>query len=255
MEKNISKKAKSLHQSARTQTPRAQFSTEESYPLSDAYEVQHALIAERVAEGHSIVGVKMGFTSVAKMKQMGVDDMIIGQLTSDMLIPSNGTLAHDQFIHPRAEPEIAFRLSKDIDKALTLDELGAHIDGVAAAIEVIDSRYENFKFSLEDVVADNCSSAAYVLGDWCEVPLGLNGLDMVMSFDGAPVAEGNSDAILDNPFEALAAATRLATQYGIALKAGMVVLAGASTAAHFIKDATKVHVSVDGLGETGFTVA
>ncbi|MGB1183887.1 MAG: 2-keto-4-pentenoate hydratase [Schleiferiaceae bacterium] len=251
---NITDTAKSLHQSARTQTPRSQFSSQESYSLEDAYQVQHALIQERVVEGHPIVGVKMGFTSVAKMKQMGVDDMIIGQLTADMLIPANGTFVHDQFIHPRAEPEIAFRLSKDIDGVLTVDELSEYIDGVAAAIEVIDSRYENFKFSLEDVVADNCSSAAYVLGNWCAVPLGLNGLDMVMSFDGAPVAEGNSDAILDNPFEALAAATRLADQHGIALKAGMVVLAGASTAAHFIKGASSVRLTVDGLGETGFQV-
>ncbi|NDD36328.1 MAG: 4-oxalocrotonate decarboxylase, partial [Flavobacteriia bacterium] len=153
--------AKSLHHSARNQTPRAQFSSTEHYSLEDAYAIQHALIAERVAEGHEVVGVKMGFTSMAKMKQMGVDDMIVGQLTSDMEISIEQPLQRSQCIHPRAEPEIAFRLSQDVNGALSVDEVVNYVDGVAAAVEVIDSRYENFKFSLEDVVADNCSSCGY----------------------------------------------------------------------------------------------
>jgi len=246
--------AKSLHESARSQTPRAQFSTEQTYSLDDAYHIQHALIAERIEEGHAIVGVKMGFTSRAKMVQMGVDDMIIGQLTSDMHISNESPLHSGACIHPRAEPEIAFRLSKDIDRPLSVDEVLDYVDGVAAAVEVIDSRYENFKFSLEDVVADNCSSCGFAVGPWCQIPLGLNGLDMVQLFDGNAVAEGNSDAILDNPFEALAAATRLAHQYNIPLKAGMTVLAGAATAAHFIQETKDVQVKVDGLGTASFKV-
>ena len=246
--------AKSLHHCLRTQTPRAQFSTTEQYSLEDAYAIQSALIAERVAEGHEIVGVKMGFTSVAKMKQMGVDDMIIGQLTSDMKISTERPLQRSQCIHPRAEPEIAFRLSQDVEGALSVDEIVNYVDGVAAAVEVIDSRYENFKFSLEDVAADNCSSCGYAMGPWREVPLELNGLNMVQFFDGTIIAKGNSDAILGNPFEALSAATRLAKQHGIALKKGMIVFAGASTAAHFIKEHSKVVVKVDGLGEAPFAV-
>lgn len=200
--------AKTLHQSARTQKPRDQFSAEHTYTLDDAYTVQHALIQERVQEGHAIIGVKMGFTSVAKMKQMGVKDMIIGQLTKDMCITEQHPLVRSECIHPRAEPEIAFRLSHDIISPLSVEDVLTFVDGVASAIEVIDSRYENFKFSLEDVVADNCSSCGFALGPWCEVPLSLNGLDMVQTFNNKKVTEGTSDAILDNPFEALAAATR-----------------------------------------------
>ena len=186
------------------------------------------------------------------MEQMGVSDMIIGQLTADMQLDTNTPLITSNCCHPRAEPEIAFRLCKDIEGILNAHEILDYVDGVASAIEVIDSRYENFKFSLEDVVADNCSSCAFVVGPWCEVPLGLNGLDMTMSFDGAIEAEGSSDAILDNPFEALAAATRLAHQYGIGLKKGMIVLAGASTAASFIKQTKEVSLEVDGLGRAAF---
>ena len=246
--------AKALHQSARAQQPRNQFSTQHTYMLDDAYRIQHALIQERIGEGHTIVGVKMGFTSVAKMKQMGVEDMIIGQLTDDMQITSKTPLVRSQCIHPRAEPEIAFRLSQDITSPLSVEDVLTFVDGVASAIEVIDSRYENFKFSLEDVVADNCSSCGFALGPWCQVPLGLNGLDMVQTFNHTIVAEGTSDAILDNPFEALAAATRLAHQYGLPLKKGMIVLAGAATAAHFIGASENVEVTVDGLGSAHFEV-
>ncbi|MEY2963506.1 MAG: hypothetical protein RL754_767 [Bacteroidota bacterium] len=245
--------AKALHESARSARPRAQFSSTHTYSLDEAYAIQHALIAEREMEGHAMVGVKMGFTSKAKMEQMGVEDMIIGQLTEDMRITAEQPLKKAACIHPRAEPEIAFRLSADIKGELTASEVFQYVDGVCAAVEVIDSRYENFKFSLEDVVADNCSSCGFALGPWCEVPLGLNGLDMVQKFDGEIVAEGNSDAILDNPFEALAAATRLAEQYSIPLKKGMIVLAGASTAAHFIAEHRTIGLTVDGLGEVTFT--
>ena len=124
--------AKALHQSARTQKPRDQFSTQHTYTLDDAYTVQHALIQERVQEGHTIIGVKMGFTSVAKMKQMGVEDMIIGQLTEDMRITSKAPLVRSKCIHPRAEPEIAFRLSQDITSPLSVDDVTSVVDGVAS---------------------------------------------------------------------------------------------------------------------------
>lgn len=244
-----------LHKAARTQQPIAQLSEKHTYRLIDAYTIQHHLIQERVKEGHPVIGVKMGFTSVAKMKQMGVDDMIIGQLTSDMLITNDQPLEKSLCIHPRAEPEIAFRLSADIEKPMQADEVIHYVDGVCAAVEVIDSRYKDFKFSLEDVIADNCSSCGVALGPWCEVPLGLNGLDMVQRFDGKVVATGTSDAILDNPFEALAAATRLSYQYGIRLTKGMIVLAGAATAAEFLGKTSVVHLTVDGLGEVEFHAA
>jgi 2-oxo-3-hexenedioate decarboxylase len=251
---SISEKASILHRAARTQTPVEQFSLTENYSLESAYQVQHELIRLRQEEGFPIVGIKMGFTSHAKMKQMGVNDMIIGQLTSDMQLSKTLPLVKADCCHPRAEPEIAFRLSTDIYKPLTAHEVINHVNGVAAAIEIIDSRYENFKFSLEDVVADNCSSCAFIVGQWCDVPLGLNGLDMKMSFDGQLETEGSSDAILDNPFEALAAATRLAYRHKIKLKKGMIVLAGASTAASYIQETSNVNLNIDGLGECYFSI-
>ncbi len=251
---SISEKASILHRAARTQTPVKQFSLSENYSLESAYQVQHELIRLRQEEGFPIVGVKMGFTSHAKMKQMGVKDVIIGQLTSDMQLNKREPLLKANCCHPRAEPEIAFRLNTDIYEPLTANEVINYVDRVAAAIEIIDSRYESFKFSLEDVVSDNCSSCAFILGQWCDVPLGLNGLDMKMSFDGQLETEGSSDDILDNPFEALAASTRLACRYNIPLMKGMIVLAGASTTASFIRKTLNVNLRVDGLGEASFTI-
>src|SRR5210317_910989 len=155
----------------------------------------------------------MGFTSVAKMKQMGVDDMIIGQLTADMWITEHQPLVRSQCIHPRAEPEIAFRLSKDITSPLSVDEVSSVVDGVAPAIEVIDSRYENFKFSLEDVIADNCSSSAFVIGAWQPLPASLNKLQMTMRFEGEVKESDSSNAILDNPYLSVCNASRLAAKY------------------------------------------
>ena len=250
----MSAKASILHRAARNQTPVPQFSLSEEFDIKTAYEVQKELVQYRREEGFALVGVKMGFTSFAKMKQMGIDDMIIGQLTSDMQLSEGKSLFKGNCCHPRAEPEIAFRLGSNIDEPLNACEVKHYIDGVAPAIEVIDSRYENFSFSLEDVVADNCSSCAFAVGPWCEVPMCLNGLDMIMSFDGLNEREGSSDAILGNPFKALAAATRLAYQHNISLRKGMIVLAGASTAASFINDTSNVSLCVDALGCTSLNV-
>lgn len=116
------------------------------------------------------------------------------------------------------EPEICFRIAKDIPGELNETEVIDYVDAVATAIEIIDSRYQNFKFSLEDVVADNCSSIGFVVGDWMPVTKDLNNLRMALHIDKNTVAEGSSNDIMNNPWRSLAAATRLATQYGEPIK-------------------------------------
>jgi 2-oxo-3-hexenedioate decarboxylase len=128
--------------------------------LTDAYAIQRAAIDHRLARGAALVGVKMGFTSEAKMVQMGLKDQIWGRLTSDMVVANGGAISRARFIHPRVEPEIAVRLKAPLSGEITRDEALAAVDAVAAALEIIDSRYENFRFALGDVVADNASSSA-----------------------------------------------------------------------------------------------
>jgi 2-oxo-3-hexenedioate decarboxylase len=222
--------------------------------LAEAYEVQQLSIANRAKRGDIIKGYKLGFTSKAKMEQMGVHDIIWGRLTSEMHLSQGGPLIHNKFIHPRAEPEIAFLTKKQIDKAISMEELPDYIEKVAAALEVIDSRYQNFKFSLEDVVADNCSSAAFVLGDWWEFGTKVQNLGINLKINGKVVQTGNSNAILGNPFESFIALSRMAEKYNTSIAAGSIVLAGAATSAVAVAPGDQVEGEFEGLGTVKLAV-
>ncbi len=225
-----------------------QISLTESFTEDEAYEIQALSMEQRYERGDDFVGLKLGFTSFAKMEQMGVHDMIWGRLTENMWLENGDEVSLSKFIHPRAEPEIAFRLSQDLDREISLEEIPQYIDSACAAIEIIDSRYKNFKFSLEDVIADNCSSSGFVLGKWQPLPSNLNDLKMTLSFDNEVVESDSSNAILDNPFLSICNASRLAAKYGQSFPKGSILLAGAATPAVFVKPNTTVSAEVDSLG-------
>lgn len=202
--------------------------------LAEAYAIQRASVARRVQRGERLIGMKMGLTSHAKMQQVGVHEPIFGHLTDAMLIPHQGTLDLTGLIHPRIEPELYFITNAALSAPLTFEAAHDLISHVGLALEIIDSRYQNFKFSLNDVVADNASSCRFVLGP--EVPLAtarerLDALEMVMSLDGAPRQRGTSSDILDHPVHSLVALSRMLAATGHTLPAGSIVLAGAATAA------------------------
>lgn len=218
---------------------------------AEAYTVQEALLARRFARGERPTGVKLGFTSAAKMRQMGVSDLIHGRLTDRMEIPDGGCCDVSGLIHPRIEPEIAFLLGAVLTPG---GDPAAAVAAVAPALEVIDSRYDGFRFSLPEVIADNTSAAGYALGPW--TPAGALGglrsladLGVVLEVDGRPAETGSTAAILGDPLRALAAAARLAGP----LAAGTVVLAGAATAAVPLPPGTYVRATVARLGSVGLT--
>lgn len=234
--------------------PTSQISASQDINLDEAYAIQSISMSKRYLRGEKLVGIKLGFTSKAKMEQMGVHDMIWGRLTDRMEYQADEELDMSQFIHPRAEPEIAFRLSRDVDVVLTPENVFDYIDGVAVAIEIIDSRYENFKFSLEDVVADNCSSSGFIVGEWHAPKTAVNNLNMSLLLDGETVQAGNSNAILGNPMESLFAASRLAIENGENLLDGYIILAGAATPAQYIKSGQIVMAYADGLGSVKLNI-
>jgi len=240
--------ANQLDQAALKAIATNQISEINNIDLASAYNIQKLSIANRINRGEKLVGLKMGFTSKAKMEQMGVHDLIWGRLTDGMQYKIGDSLNLDQFIHPRAEPEIAFLISKDINEEVTLDNVKDFVGGVAVALEIIDSRFANFKFSLEDVVADNCSSAAFVIGDMKPADTNINGILMSMVGDDVIVGKGNSDAILGNPWESLVAAARLSKANGEPIKKDHLVLAGAATSAVFLKKGQTVSAHAEGLG-------
>ncbi|GAA2230200.1 fumarylacetoacetate hydrolase family protein [Streptomyces amakusaensis] len=215
---------------------------------AEAYAVQDALVARRLARGERLTGVKLGFTSLAKMRQMGVSDLIHGRLTDRMEIPDGGLYDLSGLIHPRVEPEVAFLLGDTLRPG---GDPAAAVAAVAPALEIIDSRYDGFRFSLPEVIADNTSAAAYAVGPWSALntPDDLGNLGVLLELDGRPAQTGSTAAILGHPLRALAAAARLAGP----LEPGTVILAGAATAAVPLEPGTFVQATIAGLGTVRFT--
>lgn len=228
---------------------------ESAFDVDTAYRIQAASIARRLGRGELRTGIKMGFTSKAKMQQMGVHDLIWGRLTNQMLIDEGGEISLDRFIHPRVEPEIAFVLGDDLCGRVTIPEAMSAVEAIAPALEVIDSRYENFKFSLPDVVADNASSSGYVLGPWVAPEESIDNLGIVMSINGVQKQTGSTAAILGHPVRSLVHAARLAELAGEPLQAGWIVLAGAATAADYLAAGDNVTAEFQNLGTLGFAVS
>lgn len=247
--------ARLLDEAALDRTPTLQLSARGNrLSLPQAYAVQRALLQRRMARGERLVGVKMGFTSAAKREQMGIEDLIWGRLTDAMQLSSGGQISLGGFIHPRVEPEVAFLLKRPLAGKVSRAEALAAVEAVAPALEILDSRYRDFRFSLADVVADNSSSAAFVLGAWQPPPAALAGLSIVMSFDEQPVQRGSSADVMGDPLLSLVAAARLAAEEEVTLAAGWLVLSGGATAAEPLRVHTRASAAVQSLGSVDLQV-
>jgi 2-keto-4-pentenoate hydratase len=199
--------------------------------LDEAYAIQNELVARRLTRGDGLTGLKMGFTSEAMRRQMNVKAPNIGWLTSGMAL-SDHEFPVDAFIHPRLEPEVAILLGRDIDGPAEMESLRGCVKAYAPAIELVDSRFHDYKFAWLDNVADNSSSAGYVLGPWVGAECDVGALRATLSLDGAIVDEGESSAVMGHPLLSLAEGARIAHSLGKSLRAGMVVLTGGITRAH-----------------------
>ncbi|MFC0098163.1 2-keto-4-pentenoate hydratase [Micromonospora marina] len=225
-----------------------QLAAETGLDVDAAYAVQTALVKRRLDRGERLVGLKMGLTSKAKMAQVGVDEVIWGRLTDVMRVPDGGAVDVGDFIHPRVEPEVAFLLDRLPDPGEPVGSFTRAVRAVAPAIELIDSRYANFTFSLPDVIADNTSAAAFVVGPWSPVPDGLDNLGVLLEIDGRVAQVGSTAAILGDPRRALDEGLRLAGRHGVRLRKGWVFLAGAATAAVPLRPGAHVRATVEKLG-------
>ena len=179
-----------------------QLSKEADFSVADAYDIQTLSMERRYARGERFAGLKLGFTSKAKRVQMGVDDLIWGRLTDTMQAADGSSFSTQNSIHPRIEPEVAFILKKAITKPISMAEAHQYIEAIAPALEIIDSRYQNFKFSLADVVADNCSSSGFVLGNYHKPDMDIHNRGMLLHINGVLTHTGSSAAILGNPMRA-----------------------------------------------------
>ncbi len=219
----------------------------------DAYAIQDEILRRKRARGERLIGVKAGLTSHAKMKQMGVSTPVFGFVMEDYLVPDGGEVATQTLIHPKVEPEIAFILGRPLRGP------GCHVGHVLAAtdyilpgIEVIDSRYRDFKFDLKSVVADNTSAAKFVIGGAPASPVGIDlaTLGVVMEKNGEPVAFGAGAAVLGNPATAVAMLANHLGARGQEIPAGAIILSGGITEAIAVAAGDTVTLRVHGLGST-----
>lgn len=250
---NLEAAARRLDDAARHGSAIEQISANEPFSVDDAYRIQRASIELRKARGERVIGVKLGFTSRAKMIQMGVDSLIWGWLTDAMLEEEGAPVDLRRFIHPRVEPEVCFLTKRDIDRPLTALEAQSYLEAVAPAMEIIDSRYEAFRFTLEDVIADNCSSAGLVTGRWSNRFDSLRNAGVIMRFDGRDVQVGTTAAILGDPMRSIVQASRVAASAEVVLPAGSLIMAGAATAAQALTPGLHVQCVVSGIGQAEFT--
>ena len=217
-----------------------------SLDLSSAYDVQRL---QRRGRG-DLIGWKLGVTSRAKQAQVGVDSPIYGFLATDHVLDLGEPLMVSEHINPRCEPEIAFVMGADLSGAhVTATEVLAATGGVAAGIEVLDSRYTDYKFTMPDVVADNASAGRYVIGS----PVPVAGIDLrlvgvVLEQNGEVIATASGAASLGHPAAAVAWLVRALDAHGEGLRRGDVILSGGLTAATPVSAGDSVVVTIDRIG-------
>ncbi len=244
--------AAELAEAARRRTPLTPLTI--VYPdidVVDAYEIQLINIRQRVAEGARVVGHKVGLSSEAMQKMMGVEEPDYGHLLSEMERFEDQPVAAGRYLFPRLEVEVAFILADDLPGAgCTEDDVLAATAAFAPSIEIIDTRIKDWKISLCDTIADNASSGGFVLGRERVSPkdIDVNAIEAVLSRDGEVVAEGRSDAVLGSPVTAVAWLARKVDSFGVRLKAGDIILPGSCTRAIDARPGESFVADFTGLG-------
>lgn len=230
----------------------------DDYPamsVADGYAVQDELRRRWIARGDRCVGLKAGLTSKAKMLQMGVNEPSFGILMASMARPENSAIEIDQLVHPRVEAEIAFVLKDELRGAdVTVEQVLAATDYVIPAVEVIDSRFEKFKFDLASVIADNGSAARYVTGGR---PRSIDGLDLrtigvVIEKNGEIAALGASAAVLNHPAKAIVMLVQHLAARGESLPAGSYVMTGGITEAIPVQRGDNIVARFQDMGSVSF---
>jgi len=221
---------------------------------ADAYRIQMINVERRVASGRKIVGRKVGLTSVAMQKMLGVSEPDFGQLFDDMMLASGGECRVDSLMLPRVEPEIAFVLARELrGPGVTRQDVLAAADYVIPALEIIDTRIRDWKITLADTIADNASSARVVLGERKTQPFALDlaAVAMTLQKNGAVVEQGVGAAVLGHPAEPVAWLANKLAEFEQTLAAGSVVIPGALCRAIDVKAGDTIVASFEELGSVG----
>ncbi|WP_298282580.1 2-keto-4-pentenoate hydratase [Acidocella sp.] len=244
--------ADALYEAARTGVPAA--------PIRDllapgdvegAYAVQAINTERALSAGRRLVGRKIGLTSVAVQKQLGVDQPDYGMLFADMARGDAEEVALSDVLQPKVEAEIAFVLGRDLNSEhLTVADLFRAIEYAVPAVEIVGSRVAKWDIRITDTIADNASSGLYVLGSR---PVRLGDFDprlcgMVMEKAGEPVSVGAGAACLGSPLNAALWLAKMMARVGKPLAAGDTILSGALGPMVAVAPGDVFDVRIDGLG-------
>ncbi|EGO64352.1 2-keto-4-pentenoate hydratase [Acetonema longum] len=226
----------------------------DTYPdmsIKDAYEIQLINVARKAASGEKIIGMKIGLTSKAMQNLLHVSEPDYGHLTDKMLLPEGDACLMDTLIQPKVEGELAFCLKKTLrGPGVTLADVYNATDWVVPSIEIVDSRIKDWKIALPDTIADNGSSARFILGSRM-TPIGsvdMRLVGMTLEKNGELVNSGTGAEVWGNPAAAVAWLANKLFEFDIELKEGNIVLAGAVTAAQPAKAGDCFTVSFQGMG-------
>lgn len=225
--------------------------TYDDLTLDDAYAIQVLQIEKFLASGRSIKGHKVGLTSAAMQRLLGVDEPDFGHLLDDFFYLEHAPIPMGRFVQPRIEPEVAFVLKKPLrGPGVTVHEAIAAVDFVLPALEIVDSRIEDWKIALFDTIADNASSGAAVLGS---TPTPLDQVDLrlsgaVMHRNGEVVGTGAGGAVLGSPITSLVWLANTVGARGVTLQAGHVILPGSVCAMSPVAAGDNFTATFAGLG-------
>jgi 2-keto-4-pentenoate hydratase len=228
--------------------------------LPAAYAVQQGLVRKCLADGATVVGRKIGATSKAVQDQLGVDQPDFGYLLSHMDVSADDPISMRTLLQPRVEAEVAFVLSRDVDldaDDITLEAVRECVDVALPALEIVDSRIENWDIGFTDTVADNASSGLYVVGSEGKRLDELEPREVTMSLkiNGEERSAGNGAACLGDPLEALRWLAVQCSRFGDPLRAGHLVLSGALGPFVPFAPGDRVEASISGFAPLDATFA
>ncbi|MFI8369703.1 2-keto-4-pentenoate hydratase [Streptomyces sp. NPDC085466] len=225
----------------------------EAYPgidTEDAYEIQLVNIRRRLAAGAEVRGHKVGLSSPVMQRMMGVDEPDYGHLLHDMELTPGVPVPVARYCHPRVEVEVGFVLGDDLPgEGCTPEDVLAATERVVPALELIDSRIRDWRITIADTIADNASSAGFVIGEGRD-PRGidLKAVEARLSSGGELLAEGRGDAVLGDPARSVAWLARTVARFGVPLKKGHLVLPGSCTRAVDVTPGATFTAAFTGLG-------
>ncbi|MFF9145761.1 2-keto-4-pentenoate hydratase [Streptomyces sp. NPDC014861] len=225
----------------------------EAYPgidTEDAYEIQLVNIRRRLAAGAEVRGHKVGLSSPVMQRMMGVDEPDYGHLLQDMELTPGVPVPVARYCHPRVEVEVGFVLGDDLPgEGCTPEDVLAATERVVPALELIDSRIRDWRITIADTIADNASSAGFVIGEGRD-PRGidLRAVEARLTSGGELLAEGRGDAVLGDPARSVAWLARTVARFGVPLRKGHLVLPGSCTRAVDIAPGATFTADFTGLG-------